>query len=205
MDVGGLHIVASMPGEGARSTADAGGSRGAGRGDGGPDGGLDVLDVPDVPDGGPDVLGWRVHCAAGEDNPARLASLLYTPDLVPDAATALAWRTEEVDEGTPLHAACAHKPPSVACIEILLDAGAAIDPVDKFGRTPLMKVVRSCAGERQADEAAPGGWGQYQRAVDLLLERGADHSLVDGKGKCLADVDRAGLIRDRVNMNSNCT
>jgi ankyrin repeat protein len=85
-----------------------------------------------------------------------------------DAGADVLARTANALNNQPLHAAVAGSDPAarLACVEILLTAGAAVDEQQSGGFTPLM------AAAQNGDDLL----------VDRLLSAGADPSLVDDEG-----------------------
>jgi len=66
---------------------------------------------------------------------------------------------EKGERWTPLHFAAREQ--KVQLVKILLDRGAAVDPVDAYGNTPLWRCIMSTYPRNPA-------------VVDLLLAHGAD-------------------------------
>ncbi len=131
------------------------------------------------------LSGWLRCCSCGADieraNTAVNAGLGVRPSG--------GWRA--------LHFAAAEGREEMAAF--LLDSGATVDPVDKWGRTPLMIVCEwgqtsmvTLLLDRGADLHARGRWQRTPfmlaaRAgslpvISLLLERGADIHAADARG-----------------------
>jgi ankyrin repeat protein len=70
----------------------------------------------------------------------------------------------------------------VKTIELLIRAGASIDSQDHSGETPLMKACASCSNEEVYTHAS------HAKAIRILLQLGADPSLVNNEGKTAFDM-----------------
>jgi ankyrin repeat protein len=125
-----------------------------------------------------------LHLAAFFGHPATARLLLQ-------AGAKVSARTTNALDNQPLHAAAAGSEPKarLACLELLLDAGAGPNEPQSGGFTPLMSAAQN------GDE----------RAVNLLLARGADPTVTDDQARSAADhaaasghEKLAGRLRERV-------
>jgi ankyrin repeat protein len=101
-----------------------------------------------------------LHCACSFGHLATVKLLLQHPNITPSINHAM-----RTNRRTPLHcAAYASSPECPDIVSALLQQGAAIDPVDKNQRTPLMTACRR---------------GVSAACVERLLESGANPGLCD--------------------------
>jgi ankyrin repeat protein len=91
----------------------------------------------------------------------------------------------------PLHRAVRTR--STEAVIALLDAGADVRLTNKSGSTPLHLAVQNTGASNSGAEAAKREQG---RIIGVLLERGANATDVDAKGKTVAAAATSDWIRD---------
>jgi ankyrin repeat protein len=151
--------------------------------------------------------GANVNAADSSGFTALMVAAVDATDTVPDllAAGANVDTKDYVEGATALTIACQRK--NLQVIKALVNHGANVNAVSKYGQTPLMRAAGTCSepvvryllqnGAKVAEKSASGGTALFSAVVqgcvdvaEMLLQAGADVNVRTTDGHTLVELAR---------------
>ena len=152
--------------------------------------------------------GVNVNAADSSGFTALMAAAVDATDAVPDllAAGANVDTKDYVEGATALTIACQRK--NLQVIKALVNHGANVNAISKYGQTPLMTAANTCSdpvvryllqnGAKVAEKSASGGTALFSAVVqgcvdvaNVLLQAGADVNIRTAQGETLLELARS--------------